>query len=181
MSRNRLVLIRHGESMGNYWKPAYHDDRANFLSDIGIKQAEIAGLFLKRHDFNFAYIVTSELTRARQTASTILINMGDWQRHYDIDPNFSEFNQHSNQPFEEHRNKVYSAMDLLFDTWTAGDALCVTHYYTMQRIFDYLQVPRERIDSYQGKHVPNAMPFIYDTNKPDKIELMDPYHHTPQY
>lgn len=167
--------------MGNYWKPAYNDDRANFLSDIGIKQAEIAGLFLKRQNFNFTYIVSSELTRARQTASTILINMGDWQRHYDIDPNFNEFNQYGSQLFDDHYRKVSLAMESLFDKWQTGDALCVTHYHTMQQIFDYLKVPRHAIDSYQGKHVPNAIPFVYDMNDPVKIELMDPYHHTPQF
>lgn len=181
MSKNRLVLVRHGESMGNYWKPAYRDDRANFLSDIGIKQAEIAGLFLKRNELNFTHIVSSDLTRARQTASTILINMGDWQRHYDIDPNFNEFNQFGGQPLEEHRELVFKAMDTLMNTWQDGDAMCVTHYHTMQRIFDYLQVSRDKIESNEGKYVPNAIPFIYDMNTKQKIIKIDPYSHTPQF
>jgi hypothetical protein len=72
-------------------------------------------------------------------------------------------------------------MDKLMDMWVDGDALCITHYHTMQNIFDYLQVPRESIDSHEGRHVPNAIPFVYDWNDPAKIVKLDPSDHGPQH
>lgn len=181
MSKNRLVLVRHGESMGNHWKHAYKDDRTNFLSDIGVRQAEIAGLLLKRKDFNFTYIVSSDLTRARQTTSTILINMGDWERHYEVDSNLNEFNQFAGEVLEEHTDRVYKGMENFMSNWIAGDAMCVTHHHTMERIFEYFKIPKDVITTYKGIRIPNAVPFIYDLNNPSNIIKLDQYHHIPQF
>jgi len=167
--------------MGNYWKPAYRSDDTNFLSDLGVKQAEILGIYLKRGDFDFHYVVSSALTRARQTTALALINMADWQRHYDPDSDLNECREFGHPDYQYHKDRVFRGMDRLMRNWTTGDALCITHYHTMQNIFDYLSVPRDNIESHKGKTIPNAIPFIYDLNDPTKIIKLDPSLHGPRY
>lgn len=185
MNRGKLILVRHGESMGNVWKSAYRDDRTNFLSDLGTKQAEILGIYLKRSKFEFNLIVSSDLTRARQTTALALINMQDWQRHYEVFPELNECRGSDSLKYREiyelDKLRVFTGMDKLMNMWINGDALCITHYHTMQNIFDYLQVPRVSIESNEGRHVPNAIPFVYDWNDPTKIMKLDPSDHGPQH
>lgn len=181
MTSRKLVLVRHGESMGNYWKPAYKNDATNFLSNLGVRQAEILGIYLKRSGFNFKYIVSSNLTRARQTTAMALISMDDWQRHYEIDPNLNECHDYSSEGYTEDGNRVRQGVDNLLNNWTDGDALCVSHYFTMQYIFDYLPPKRENIESHHGKTIPNAVPFVFDLSDQSKIIKLDPSLHGPQY
>lgn len=88
----RLVLLRHGESLWN------KENRFTGWTDIdlsekGIKEAEQAGIHLKREGFTFDVVYTSVLKRAIRTLWIVLDKMdlmwipvqNDWrlnERHY---------------------------------------------------------------------------------------------------
>ena len=72
LSVAKLVLVRHGESRGNVWSEANRDDRTNFLSMKGRMQAELAGMELAQDEFEFTEVISSNMTRARETMVTIM-------------------------------------------------------------------------------------------------------------
>ena len=159
---SKLVLVRHGESRGNVWSPANRDDRTNFLSRKGHKQAELAGLELATDGFEFETTISSKMTRACQTLVTIMEQF-DGLAHQRVHITDERLNESRNaRAAEDHRVGVYAAMnDLIMPALAKGNVLCVTHYFTMQRIFDFLHIKRHEFWC-EGKHIPNAMPFVYD-------------------
>jgi hypothetical protein len=69
--------------------------------------------------------------------------------------------------------EIKEAFDQLLCGWTTGNLLLVTHYYVMQVLFSELvSIPRN-IASESGYHVPNAVPFVWDSNNPTTISLLD--------
>ncbi len=163
---SKLVLVRHGESRGNVWSAANRDDRTNFLSKKGHKQAELAGLELATDGFEFETTISSKMTRACQTLVTIMEQFDGLahQREHITDKRLSE--SRSVHVEEEHRVGVYAAMnDLIMPALAKGNVLCVTHYFTMQRIFDFLHIKRHEFWC-EGKHIPNAIPFVYEETSP---------------
>jgi bisphosphoglycerate-dependent phosphoglycerate mutase family 1 len=92
-SENKLVIIRHGESIWN--KENIFTGWIDIgLSELGIEQARNAGKLLKEKGFNFDIGYTSELKRAIDTLNLILEEMGEnipikksWrlnERHYGL-------------------------------------------------------------------------------------------------
>jgi 2,3-bisphosphoglycerate-dependent phosphoglycerate mutase len=73
-SENKLVIIRHGESIWN--KENIFTGWIDIgLSELGIEQARNAGKLLKEKGFNFDIGYTSELKRAIDTLNLILEEM----------------------------------------------------------------------------------------------------------
>jgi broad specificity phosphatase PhoE len=169
MTRGKLYMVRHGESMGNVWKPAYRSDECNFLSPYGVRQAAVCGHYFMRAGIEFEHLYSSNLTRARHTMACLLYEVG-WQRHW---INLPAFNELANPESELEQARVRDGMNNLLHTWTSGNVLIVSHYHTMQVLFDTLKVPREKIESHQGRHVGNAQPFEWDPQVPDTIRLLD--------
>lgn len=164
-----LVMVRHGESMGNVWSGSYYDDRYNFLSLKGMKQAELAGIELERTGFQFDYIITSELTRSRQTAVIIMQVMNDWQRQYHPVGLFNEYQWIPNDTLSEHAKRVAEGMSAYVEpVLSKGNVLCVTHHYTMQAMFDYLSINRSSLLA-GGEVCPNGVPFFYHIGRPGEI------------
>ncbi|XP_007902363.1 fructose-2,6-bisphosphatase TIGAR [Callorhinchus milii] len=69
--RFSLFLVRHGETKYNKAKLLQGQGVDEPLSDTGFKQAEAAGKCLS--DAKFTHVFSSDLQRAKQTASTILL------------------------------------------------------------------------------------------------------------
>lgn len=168
MSRGRLYLVRHGESMGNAWKEAYRDDRRNFLSPYGVMQAQLTGHFFKKIGAEFSEVYSSDLTRARHTMAVILHEVG-WQRNWRNEEVFNELSRDEDPRGEQARKRLKE----IIDSWTEKDLLVVSHYHTMQALFGGLVSDRNLIDSHGGRHVGNASPFVWDPNVPDRIHLLD--------
>jgi phosphohistidine phosphatase SixA len=183
---SKLVLVRHGESRGNVWSPANRDDRTNFLSKKGHKQAEIAGMELAQDEFEFKTTISSTMTRACQTLVTIMEQFPGLahQRIHVTDVRLDECRRKSVS--EDHKIGVYAAMnDLIMPALAEGNVLCVTHYFTMQRIFDFLHIKRHEFWC-EGRHIPNAMPLVYDQTSPGvynpkKWVIYNHYYERTQY
>lgn len=163
---NKLVLVRHGESRGNVWSSANRDDRTNFLSKKGHKQAEIAGMELAQDGYEFETTIASTMTRACQSLVTIMEQFPGLthQRMHITDARLDECRRRA--VAEEHKGRVYTAMsDLVMPALGKGNVLCVTHYFTMQAIFDFLDIDRSTFWC-SGRHIPNAMPLVYEFDEP---------------
>ena len=63
-----LWLIRHGQTEDNI-SQTLAGHLPGKLTDLGIKQADLTGKFLKNEAFDFAYV--SDLGRTRETFDTI--------------------------------------------------------------------------------------------------------------
>ena len=69
---NHLYFIRHGQSRGN--AESFVADASSHLTPLGVTQAEKSGQELK--SLSIDLIVSSPMTRARQTAETISEQIG---------------------------------------------------------------------------------------------------------
>lgn len=183
---SKLVLVRHGESRGNVWSEANRVDETNFLSAKGRKQAEIAGMDLADDQFDFSAVISSGMTRARETMVTIMteFNADDHIRDYIIDDRLNECRNRS--VAEEHQSGVFAVMnEIVMPELQQGNVLCVTHYFTMQAIFNYLetaQPPFNRRNLWcDGRNIPNAMPFVYDQSRPNSWTIYNHYYERTQY
>jgi broad specificity phosphatase PhoE len=182
----KLVLVRHGESRGNVWSEANRDDRTNFLSAKGRKQAEIAGMDLSDDEFDFSAVISSSMTRALETTVTIMsaFNADDHIRDYIIKDGLRECRSRS--VAFEHQLGVNECMhQVIMPELEKGDVLCVTHYHTMQAIFTWMEQacpPFQRKNIWcEGKCIPNAMPFVYDQETPNKWIIYNHYFERTQY
>lgn len=174
--KEKIIFLRHGESIGNTWKPAYEDDNINFLSPLGIKQAEIAGILLKRK-FNISLPASSALTRSRQTLNLILNEYGNWKQKFIIEPNLNEivpkgYGLVNEESVYEHYDRVVEGFKNIISQWETGNLLLVTHYHTMNALFRHLKINYNELSL--GDYIPNAVHFIYDIHT-NSIDMMDMY------
>jgi hypothetical protein len=75
--------------------------------------------------------------------------------------------------------------DLILPALAKGNVLCVTHYFTMQRIFDFLHIKRHEFWC-EGRHIPNAIPFVYTPTldgvyNPKEWVIYNHYYERTQY
>jgi len=172
---NKLVLVRHGESMGNVWDGAYNDDRTNFLTLKGVKQAEIAGIDLARKGFEFHQVITSRLTRAMQTSTIICQTMEDWKREYIIDPRLNEGeHKYGDELLVDFEARVEAAFEeVIRPSLKHGNVLLVTHYFVMNKLFEILGIDK-RMYLMHSRLVLNAVPYVWDQSEPSKLVVFDP-------
>lgn len=78
--RFALTIIRHGETRYNKEKLLQGQGVDEPLSDMGFKQAEAAGQFLQQ--VKFTHVFSSDLQRAKQTATVILAS--NWHKDIEI-------------------------------------------------------------------------------------------------
>lgn len=93
MKPKRIILIRHGESLGNIDKTIYNSipDYAIDLSDKGLEQAREAGKALKeivKNETMFAYV--SPMWRTRSTFEQIAKSFSKSQIEYREEPRIRE-------------------------------------------------------------------------------------------
>jgi len=176
--------------MGNVWGGAYANDRTNFLSLRGVKQAELSAYTIAElipHQFDV--VISSDLTRACQTATTIMQTMGDWKRSYTIDPRLNEWcfmSPGSEKWFEAEPERLFMDRVVSFydEVWKPLEALpvsvlVVSHFYTMDLLIQLIQRDLGLLDEipspdpYVHAGIPNAIPFYYDstTGRPPEIVL----------
>jgi phosphohistidine phosphatase SixA len=169
----KLYLIRHGESIGQVWYDAYKNDACNFLSPYGVQQAQFCGAYLKRREITFGHVVSSNLTRARQTTSHILQELDDWQRTWSVVPEFNELVGSTRV------TECVEAFKALLIYWDGhGNLMVVTHYHVMQQFFKALDIDVTTMHG-QGKIIYNAVPYVWDPEDPKKIEMTDLF--SPRY
>lgn len=83
-----VVLLRHGQSVGN--AAGYYQGQADFpLNDTGIEQARALGQRWKKEGRRFDRIISSPLTRARQTAEIVATAVDS---PLDLEPDWMERN-----------------------------------------------------------------------------------------
>ena len=173
----KIYMVRHGESTGNVWPDAYTDDYRNFLSPYGVKQAELCGAYFKRQGIEFDVMVSSKLNRARHTMACIMHEMGTWKRPWVVEPALDELH---GATFERRQQCRLAFMKIIGAWDRKQNMLVVTHYYTMQNLFEALGVNPLRIDG-EGKVIRNAVPFVWDSAEPSRIRKLDLHHMGDQH
>jgi broad specificity phosphatase PhoE len=176
---NKLVLIRHGQSMGNAWDGAYESDPMNFLTPMGIAQAEVAGWKLKYTGLKFTHMVSSNLTRARQTMAIIAHIVDDWKRPFTIIEGFNERNENPKMDYRQlefetlyHRETVKKTYDYFIPNLLKdGNVMLVSHHYTMEILFKHLELPMPEVNG--AARIPNSVPFIVDLETKEIVALND--------
>lgn len=185
----KLVLLRHGESIANTWHHAYKHDDFNFLTMKGVKQAELAGHEIDELLPEIDHVYTSQFTRAMHTASTVMQTNDSHRREYIVDARLNEWwdDSRGKTPTEFHEQVAGFYEDVILDKWsTDAHILVVSHYYTTGVLIEKLRMEighqaKHRDLNELGMHVPNAMPFYFDTNRLSDVEMIIPgfgYHKT---
>jgi len=193
MSDNKIVFIRHGESMGNVWVGAYKNEAANFLTIRGVKQVELAAIDLIRRNIRFDHVVTSGLTRARQTATTLMQTMDDWQRHYVVEPRLNEWVKvgyvhdpsilvQDRKDFIQRVTDAYKEVIAPLD----GNVLVVSHFFVMEVLFELLGFGEygKIIHQLPNDWIPNAVPYVYEPGnswRVPRLTMIHAYVPEPQY
>lgn len=185
----KIVFLRHGESMGNVWGGAYTDDRTNFLSLKGVKQAELASYDIQDRMDDIDIVYMSELTRARQTAITVMQTAGNWKRKYELDARLNEWSWdgpaspkwYTREKSIDFWNRVVDFWDEdIFPYWDDDVNLFITsHYYTMQASFEIIK-DHFGMDNNVGQDldprahggIPNSVPFYFDTEKKELPQIL---------
>lgn len=186
---SKLVLVRNGQSMGNVWGQAYENAAMNFLTKRGTLEAELAGMKLAETGIVFRHMYVSEITRARHTLAIIAHATRDWQREFVVHPGLNERidpeyihdqNDRISQPFE-HKKAVESVLKKeIIPSLDDGHVLVVSHYHTMEVLFRALGVRLDRLWGV-GHHIPNAVPFIWDPDEPDRMVVLNDETRIPRY
>jgi len=174
----KIVFLRHGESMANVWETFYNNDHTNFLSLAGIMQSLKAGVFLNTIGASFDKVISSEMSRARLTASIVLQTMGEHLKrdeHIIIDPRINERGwEHTPRDFpdstwedreskEVHWERVKNFIDEELTPYIGKeDILVVSHGITMNVLL--AELCPDFIDLDYKKHAENAVPYalIYE-------------------
>jgi len=187
----KVIFLRHGESKANVWGGMYEDDKMNFLSLRGAKQADLASyqvLDLAPDGVNTVW--TSDLTRSRHTASIVMQGINDWQRTYRQDARLNEWcwdapgtmNWYEYETEGDFRVRIHSFFtEQLLPIWdTDQTLLIVSHYYTMEGLFDEIAIHTgvasdySPLDIHGHVNIPNAIPYWFDTTSRYAPEMILP-------
>lgn len=187
MKKGNVIFVRHGESRANVEERFYADDRQNFLSLNGAEQVVTMSEIMYKTKLHIDTIVTSDMTRARQTTSIIHQHLRN-NPDVIIDDRFNEWNHGTMasgiyDPLfpcmeeDEHRSIVIPAYDLIEQMVDNGQTvMLVSHYFTMVHLFEMLMDITEAdlyhiIDGY----IPNSYPLIWndDTKLIEKLSEKD--------
>jgi len=179
----KLFLLRHGQSMGNAWSHAYRDPDTNFLTRRGIIQSQNAAYLIKDElaGGQIDALFTSEIVRAKMTATVTMQELDDWRRIYPEyralnewgmydEPDLSR-NWYEQEPEEKLLARVTNFYDALIGPMEGYNVnvLIVSHYYTIQaminviaqRIMPY-DPPELVLDPFNNTDIPNALPWLYN-------------------
>ncbi len=168
----RLILIRHGESLGNRDRVFAANTDALALTELGYRQAAHAAERL-RIGFQVARVVSSAYVRARETARVIATALGT---PHTIDPELHErligalaghsydaarqapgyeplrpwlWKPEGGESFVEVRARVAPVLDRLAREHPDEDVAVVSHGGVMMALWAYLT------DRWEGAHVPD--------------------------
>lgn len=192
----KLILGRHGQSMGNCYEPSYYNDLTNTLTLKGIEQAISAGKLLVQKGLHFDHVISSCLTRSVKTASIMIQVMGDehWMQPERIktfkDLNerayFQKFYYDDNKDFvpykhwtevetrENHHNRVeYFTKTKLNPLLGKSNILLISHGITMTALLNILA--KECIPDVYPLDIKNTEMFELTYNTDGKLVSFIPY------
>lgn len=141
--KHNLILVRHGESLGNRTPSLCKNDDLNFLTKRGVIQSELAGITLHDLNINIKYVVCSPYLRARQTAITLCQSMNDNYNIEIIDDLRERLSVEG--VYKESNEDVKTRVGKVIDSnlnikLQKGNVLCVSHYYTMLAFFNNYKI-----------------------------------------
>jgi len=180
---SKLVLIRHGKSVGNCWDGAYNNDDMNFLSLEGIEQAKQAATKVASLPFDIDFWTCSPMTRARNTTSVIMQSMGLMaQPVHSIIPEFKEkhsglaginLNQIEDESKEEFFIRVEDGVARILKPYLKqGNTVLVAHRYVISVIF---KIFADTEIYTKKKKVPHCEPLVLTfTETPNINKLLKP-------
>jgi broad specificity phosphatase PhoE len=173
----RLILIRHGESVGNRDR-VYASDPAELpLTELGYQQAQEAGAAIAR-TFKVELVIASPYLRARETARVIAAVLGV---PLEIEPNLYErdvgalkgksydsmltaagydplrawtWKPEGGESFEDVEARVGPILDRLALAHLSRDIVVVSHGGVMKALWAYI------IGNWNGAHVPHNCGMI---------------------
>lgn len=144
--KHNLIIVRHGESLGNRNPLMCKNDGLNFLTKRGVVQSELAGITLYDLNINIKYIVSSPYLRAKQTAISLIQSM-NIDCNIEIIDGLKEKHSGGSIPKEEQeteedvlirvRKVIEKKLDLKLQN---GNVLCISHYHTMLAFFSYYKI-----------------------------------------
>lgn len=170
-----IFFLRHGQSMGNAWYGAYENDATNFLTVRGVKQAELAAYTIQDvlGDKKIDRVISSDMTRARQTAVTVMQTLGDWKRDYETSETLNEWcwngrgkEWYKDEDIHDAKARYEQAYrEFVLPVASNENVLIVSHYYTMKSLFNIIKFdgrldsPVTHFDPFEHAGIPNAIPF----------------------
>jgi broad specificity phosphatase PhoE len=174
----RLILIRHGESVGNRDRIFALNPRELPLTELGYRQAQEAGAVIAQR-FRVELVVASPYVRARETARTIAAALGDvpleiepdlYERDvgalrgksYDSIRTTPDYDPHrpwswkpeGGESFEDVEARVGPILDRLAQTHIRRDVVVVSHGGVMKTLWAYIT------GSWDDAHVPQNCGMI---------------------
>lgn len=168
----RLILIRHGESVGNRDRVFASNPRELALTERGYQQAQEAGAAIANR-FNVELVVASPYVRARETGRVIAAVLGVpleiesdlYERdvgtalqgkRYDAmlttpgyDPKHRAWKPEGGESYEEVEARVGPILDRLARAHLSRDLVVVSHGGVMKALWAYIT------GRWEGAHVPH--------------------------
>jgi len=180
----RLILIRHGESVGNRDRIFALDPRELPLTERGYQQAREAGMRLAQR-YQVELVVASPYVRAQETARVIAAALGVpleiepdlYERdvgalrgkpydsilaHPDYDPQRSwAWKPEGGESFQDVEARVGPILDRLARAHLRRDVVVVSHGGVMKTLWAYIT------GTWDGAHVPRNCGMILVEHGPD--------------
>ncbi len=134
----KIILIRHAQSLSNLQEDfSFKTDDKDTLTELGIKQAKLTGIFLKFLWTKESIIISSSSQRAKQTTELIT-----QQINSNIPILFDErlIEKNQDECYEKVAHRASQALNELKENYQ--QIFCVTHGYVIQSLIsNYLQSP----------------------------------------
>ena len=189
----KIVLLRHGECIGNTGRFDWAQQEFNFLTLRGQMQAQMAAHEIHGISDHYDIAMSSNMLRAQQTLYTVL------QANDNHDLHTCESNELLDEWWDDPRGKTdtefRAQIEEFFQTvmlpmWDQeGNALIVSHGYTMRVLIERIRlhmgiISEDEVTTDIHKiriHTPNAMPFVFNTLKPKDPVMIVPGMHSTYY
>lgn len=171
---NKLVLVRHGRSIGQNWTNAYRDDDINFLCEEGVDQVRQCAEMLATKNIDMNTWFCSELTRARQTLMILKEKLGVLDSETTFSPSLNEKEvllvSGERLHFEDINVFTKRVLDYfnqsIIPKLMTGDVILVAHYYVIQAIMKKHLYSHNIVQSLYNDineiDVKNAYPYIFN-------------------
>lgn len=187
----KIILLRHGECIGNTGRFDWSQEKYNFLTLRGQMQAQLASHEIHAIAPTFDIAMSSDMLRAQQTLYTVLQSNDKHDQHDCISEPL--LNEWWDNPMGKSDAEFRAQIEEFFQTvmlpmWNQkGNALIVSHGYTMRVLIERIRLHKGIISEDEVAasihripvHTPNAWPFVFNTeDKQDLIKITPGKHST---